>query len=171
VQPPTPTPLPPTPTPIPCRTTVVLRKNEFTVKAAGGGGDPTDAQLQEAFQQYATQQAGILLTFGHNASIPAAVGEATRVNDKLRRLFPTLFPQSAIMENYYSGEPSTGDVNFILYLIASDCGPAPGAPPGPVPGVPVPAPPGVPAPAGTPGAIAPAPSVPGGLLPQATPRP
>jgi hypothetical protein len=25
------------------------------------------------------------------------------------------------MENYYSGEASAGDVNFILYLIASNC--------------------------------------------------
>jgi len=147
VQPPTPTPLPPTPTPIPCNTTVVLRKNEFTVRAAAGGGDPTDAQLQDAFRQYATQQAGILLTFGHNSSIPAAVTEATRVNDKLRRLFPTLFPPSAIMENYYSGEPATGDVNFILYLIASDCNPGMGAPPGAPPAAPGAPPPGAPAPA------------------------
>ena len=121
LQPPTPTPPPPTPTPIPCRTTVVLRKNEFTVNAAAGGADPSDAQLQQAFQQYANQQAGILLTFGHNSSIPSAVTEATRVNDRLRKLFPTLFPPSAIMENYYSGEASAGDVNFILYLIASNC--------------------------------------------------
>jgi hypothetical protein len=152
---PTPTPIP-TPTPLPCRNTVVLRKIDLNVSAAAGGADPTDAQLQEAFAPYRDQQAGIILAFGHNPSIPSAIGEATRVNERLRRLFPTLVPSTTILENYYSGEGQTGSVNFIMYLQASSCADTPGAPPAP-PGAPapnVPAPPAGQAPA-QPGAATP----------------
>jgi len=155
---PSPTPIP-TPTPLPCSNTVVLRKIELNVAAAGGGGDPTDAQLQQVFEPYRTQQAGIILTFGHNPSIPSAIGEATRVNERLRRLFPTLVPNTTILENYYSGEGQAGSVNFIMYLQNNSCNETPGAPP--PAGAPVPAPPGQPPPPGpvqTPG------TVPGGLL-------
>jgi hypothetical protein len=120
----------PTPTPIPCRNTVVLRKIDLNISAGSGGTDPTDAQLQQAFQPYIGQQAGIILTFGHNPSIPQAIAEATRVNERLRRLFPTLVPSSTILENYYSGEGQTGSVNFILYLMANSCPEAPAGAPG-----------------------------------------
>lgn len=136
---PSPTPVP-TPTPLPCVNTIVLRKIEINVAAGPGGGDPTDQQLQQVFEPYRTQQAGIILTFGHNPSIPSAIGEATRVNERLRRLFPTLVPASTILENYYSGEGQAGSVNFIMYLQNNSCNETPGAAP-PPPGAPVPAPP------------------------------
>jgi len=109
---------------------VVLRKIDLNVAAGPGGGDPTDQQLQQLFEPYRTQQAGIILTFGHNPSIPSAIGEATRVNERLRRLFPTLVPATTILENYYSGEGQAGSVNFIMYLQNNSCAetPAPGQP-------------------------------------------
>ena len=149
---PTPTPIP-TATPQACRNTVVLRKIDLNVAAGPGGADPTDAQLQQAFQPYTGQQAGIILTFGHNPSIPLAIAEATRTNERLRRLFPTLVPSTTILEAYYSGEGQTGSVNFILYLMANSCpeagapGPA-GVPAPPLPGAP---PPGAPPPSQPPG--------------------
>ena len=142
---PTPTPVP-TATPLPCSNTVVLRKIDLNVAAAPGGADPTDQQLQQVFEPYRTQQAGIILTFGHNPSIPSAIGEATRVNERLRRLFPTLVPATTILENYYSGEGQAGSVNFIMYLQNNSCTETPGAPP---PGAPAPPPaPGQPLPPG-----------------------
>ena len=117
---------------------MVLRKIDLNVAAGPGGGDPTDQQLQQVFEPYRTQQAGIILTFGHNPSIPSAIGEATRVNERLRRLFPTLVPATTILENYYSGEGQAGSVNFIMYLQNNSCNETPGTPP--PPGAPAPPP-------------------------------
>jgi hypothetical protein len=155
---------------------VVLRKIDLNVAAAAGGADPTDQQLQQAFEPYRTQTAGIILTFGHNPSIPSAIGEATRVNERLRRLFPTLVPNTTILENYYSGEGQAGSVNFIMYLQDNTCSTAPSAPPAPgapLPGAPAPSqpqtlPPLPPGPVQTPGTgpagLASTP-VPGGAVP------
>jgi hypothetical protein len=145
---PTPTPVP-TATPLPCNNTVVLRKIELNLAAGPGGGDPTDQQLPQVFEPYRAQQAGIILTFGHNPSIPSAIGEATRVNERLRRLFPTLVPSTTILENYYSGEGQAGSVNFIMYLQNNSCAETPSAPP--PPGAPAPGAPLPPGPVQTPG--------------------
>ena len=125
-----PTPVPsvtPSPTPT-CATSVVLKKHELSLPVGPeADGLPGDANLQGAFQQFNGQVAGIVLTFVHAPTPDDGQSLSARVNDHLRRLFPTMFPTGVtIMENFFSQDAvlaHRGSVDFHVYLLTPVCAP------------------------------------------------
>jgi hypothetical protein len=124
---PSPSPSPtPTPTPV-CTRSVALQKHElFTTAGAGTDGVPSDDQLRSQFAQFNGQVAGLVLTFTHAPTAGDGQNLSSRVNDRLRRLYPTLLPSLTIMENYATTDSDVsrrGAMSFDVYLLSQPCSP------------------------------------------------
>jgi len=120
----TPTPTP-TSTPTPCRTTIQLNRidPDPLARQAAPGQDPTDAELRRIFAPYASQRAGLVLTFGYGTTVNEGQRLADRVNARLRQLLPGTFTSVTKFETlrWEGTAQEVGNVRFWVYLVDEVC--------------------------------------------------
>jgi len=112
----------PSPAASDCRLVAVLDKQTVEVAPASRGTRASDAAILKALGRFTGRRAGIILTFGHGATIAQGMQWAEDVNSMLRKRLPSLVTDRTITEDYFSDTAGpTGTISFDVYLLGNDC--------------------------------------------------
>lgn len=115
-----------------CVPSIVLVPIDGVIPAGPAGADPSDAQLKDVFAQYfqkLQQQrsiVGLIYAYGHepDATRGAGTDRAQRVMDRLKTLFPDVFPARVITKPYfYIDNSGNHQVDFDAYYYSTTCSP------------------------------------------------